>query len=195
MLCLLCWILEAVIGVSAALVAVFGAVLCFGFKILEPKEIATCVPWGLIIFIGSVMQMGSMFSLMGISDWISVVLTPVFSSITNVYLLVAVIVLLVYLIRFALASQAAVITLIIIVLNPIVSKMGISPFVLGLIAFTSMQVWFMPYQNTTYMAAFGAGASYVKHSDVAKSCIAFCIISLVANLICIPYWQMFGYII
>ena len=192
--CLICWILESVIGVSPAVVAVVGALLCFGTGIINPKELGSIVPWGLIIFIGSVMQMGTMFSAVGISGWVSTLLTPLFESVGNIYLLVAVIAVLVYIIRLVLNSQVAVIMLFVAILGPIVARFGMGAHALGLVIFTATQMWFMPYQSSTYAAALGAGGEYVRHKDIAKSCAAYCVISLAACLVSLPYWKLIGLI-
>ncbi len=192
-LCFVCWIFEELIGVSAALTAVIGGLLCFTLRVLEPKEIATRVPWGLILFIGGVLQMGAVLGSTGISLWLQNVLGPVFEGISGRYVLVAVVFIFTVIIRFFLVSQMSAIMILLAVLTPIVQALGMSPFVLGIILITATQIWFIPYQNINLIAATAAADGYVRNRDLFKCSVGYFFVALAGCLISVPFWSLLGY--
>ena len=192
--CLVLWILERPLGLSSAATALIGGGLCFGLGILEPKDLGTRINWSMVLFIGCVVQMGNMFTQMGVSAWLQVLLAPVFSSFTNVFALTVVLVLLVIASRFLIASQTACIMLFLAIVTPVTTALGMNPFVLGLIVYTAVQVWYVPYQNSVFAPALGAAEGWVRHKDTVKSCLCYCLLSLAACLASIPYWSLLGYL-
>ena len=191
--CIVCWIFEKRLGVAAEITALIGALLCYLFKILEPKDLSERVAWPLIIFVGAVIQLGNMFSLTGINGWLTELLHPIFTALDNKFLLVLCIVLLVTVVRFFVASQGANLMLFVAILTPVAQSSGINPFVMGLIVYASQQLWFVPYQSTTYAPTLGVMDGYMRHGDAAKACFGYVGISLAGLLISIPYWSLLGY--
>ena len=191
--CIICWILEKRIGVAAEITALVGAILCFLFGVLEPKDLSQRVSWPLIVFVGAVIQLGNMFGLTGINGWLTEVLKPIFLTLHNRFLMVIVVVIVVTLVRFLVASQGANLLLFVAILTPVAISTGINPWIMGLIVYVSQQLWFAPYQSTTYTPALGVMEGNMLHSDAVKGCFGYVIVSLVGLLISTPYWMMLGY--
>lgn len=192
-LCLVFWILEKVTGISAGAVALAGAVLCFAFRVLDSKDIKN-LPWGFIIFVGVVLNMGEMFVSTGISDWLTTMIGPVMKQIDNQVLIVAMVFVITVAMRFAIASQTAVITILTSLFAPLVLAAGISPFAAGLVVYTAVPVWIAYYQNPTYLAAMECMDGTVKHGDTLKAAFIYIGVALLADLAVIPYWMILGYL-
>jgi len=192
--CLIMWVLESVTGVEATIVALFGSLLCIAAGIISFEDFAKAVPWTMIVFSGTVMVIGNMFSAGGINDYLQVILGPVFDSLKNPVLLIIVIVLAANIVRLFIASLSAVAMIFMAILVPIVSAMGMSPFVTALIIFAAIQCWFTTYQNGVYLPAYHTAEDTIKQKYSAIGCAAYELISLAACLASIPYWRMLGYI-
>ena len=188
------WIFESQLGIPAAVTAMLAAFFCFVLGILDRKEIATAPNWNLIIFLGGVLSLGSIFSKVGIDMWLQALLSPVFEKMNNPYLMVVIIAATVVLIRFVLVSQSATIIIMLAILSPVASTIGLSPFTIGLIVYTAETCWFVPYQNAVFATAFACNNGTLEHKGTIKLCVAFQIISVIACLVSLPYWNFMGYI-
>ncbi|MDR1574068.1 MAG: anion permease [Clostridiales Family XIII bacterium] len=192
LLCLALWITESFTGINAAVTALLATVaFCFA-GILREKELFEKMQWGLLIFVGAVLGMSNIFSLLGINDWLISILRPVISSIGNPALLFFATALLTILIRAVIVSMTASIVLFMAVLSPVVEPLGINPFVMGIVVYTSMQVFFLKYQNISYLPALGQAASMVRHEDTVKMSAAYSVVSVLGLMLSIPYWSLLG---
>jgi len=119
---------------------------------------------------------------------------PLLSSISNIFLLIIVLFLLVYIARFIIASQTVVIGLMLSVLLPILETVGLHPFVTGLMIYMGCNVWFMLYQNTIFMACFGSMQGTIEAKSATKLSYVYALVMIIASFISIPYWNLLGYI-
>lgn len=188
------WILESQTGIPAAATAMFAAFLCFAMGILEPKDIATAPNWNLIIFLGGVLSLGSVFSKTGIDRWLQTLLSPVFERMNNPYLMIVLIAITVVLVRFILVSQSATIIIMLAILSPVASAIGLSPFTIGLVVYTAETCWFVPYQNAVFTTAFACNNGTLEHRGTVKLCLVFQVLSTAACLASLPYWKIMGYL-
>ncbi|MGI6072271.1 MAG: SLC13 family permease [Lachnospiraceae bacterium] len=191
--CLFFWILESFIGVHSAVIAVIGGVLCFCFKVLEPDDIKTGLPWDFIIFMGVVLNMGEVFTKTGLGDWLQAIIYPLTGIMTNKTIFVLVVFLVAVAMRFVLNSQAATITISLCVFSPLSITLGINPFITGLVVYSAVAVWIAFYQNPTYLAGFEAMEGTIRHSSTVKAGICYLVVALIGCLVSIPYWSMLGY--
>lgn len=191
--CLLFWFLEKSIGISAGAVALVGGIACFACGVLDGKEICTGVPWGFVMFTGVVLNMGNVFVDTGISVWLLSLTKPLFEQVKTPYLVIIITFIITVALRFALASQTAVITLLISVLSPIVTSIGIHPIVIGLVIYTATFCWIVMYQNPTYLSALESMNGTVRHGATIPAAVGYLILALLACLISVPYWGMMGY--
>lgn len=186
------WLLENIIGIEAAVTAMFVAFLAFATGILEKKDIQTAVPWGLVIFVGCVLNLGNMFAKFGIDKWLSGILEPFFAQISSPAIMIIIVVIVVILIRFVMVSLSATIVLVMATLSSVVQTIGISPYIMGLVILAAEQVWFVSFQNVVYTPALQAMDGTIKHPEPAKYCLIFQIVSTIAFLVSIPYWKLLG---
>ncbi|MDR1246468.1 MAG: anion permease [Clostridiales Family XIII bacterium] len=192
LICLALWISEPFTGLNAAVTSLLAAVaLCFA-GVLRERDLFNDMQWGLLIFVGAVLGMGNIFSLLGINDKLISVLRPIISSIGNPALLFVAAALLTILVRTVIVSMSASLVLFMTVLSPVVEPLGINPFIMGIVVYTSMQVFFLKYQNISFLPALGQATETVRHSDTVKMSAAYSLISVVGLVLSIPYWKLLG---
>lgn len=192
--CLVFWILEKVTGISAGTVAIIGGVCCFAFGILDKKEISTALPWGFILFMGVALNMGEVFNLTGISQWLLWLVEPLLTYSSSPVVILLLVFLIALAMRFVIASQTAVLTLLTSLLTPVALSVGIHPLIPGLVVYATVSCWLMTYQNPTYMAALESMEGTIKHENTLKAAGLYLALALLAVLVSIPYWTLLGYI-
>jgi DASS family divalent anion:Na+ symporter len=85
--------------------------------------------------------------------------------------------------------MSAALVLFMAVLSPVVEPLGINPFVMGIVVYTSMQIFFLKYQNISFLPALGQAADTVRHRDTVKMSAAYSVISVLGLMLSIPYWK------
>lgn len=193
-LCLIFWIFEKQSGINATTTAVVGMLICFVSGTLSPKDIGTRVPWGLVIFIGSVLSLGNRFADCGLSDYINSLFAPIFSSMPNIFIAILVMFIIVYIVRIFVAAQAVVISMFLGIMMPVMTEMGMNPFVLGLLIYTAVNTFFVLFQNPIYAAGFGAMDGTIEQKNCMNGAILYAVVALICAMVCIPYWYLIGYI-
>jgi DASS family divalent anion:Na+ symporter len=193
LLCLALWITEPLTGLDASVTALLAAVaLCFAGA-LQDRELLREMQWGLLLFVGAVLGMSNIFSLLGINDWLIEMLRPAISSVGNPLLLFPAVAVLTIVLRSVIVSMSASLVLFMAILSPVVEPLGISPFIMGIVVYTSMQIFFLKYQNISFLPALGQAASMVRHRDTVKMSVAYSVVSLAGIMLSIPYWNILGF--
>jgi divalent anion:Na+ symporter, DASS family len=150
------------------------------------------------MFIGCIFTVSNVFGVLKISEWIGKVMGPYIAPYLsgNIYIFLAGLCVLIYLIRFVLASQLAVMTIFTLFLTPFAIKAGIHPWVMGFTTFVAINVWVMMYQNAQYLVAFyGAnGGEMVSHKQMVKLSVAYMVVSIIGLWASVPIWMMTGMI-
>jgi DASS family divalent anion:Na+ symporter len=191
---LLFWMTEPLHGVNAALVALTGLVALLGSGVLDRADFRSGVGWDNLIFIGAIINLGTVLTALNIDQWIARVCNPMISPImSNPYLLVIVLSVTVFAVRFLLVSFVATIAIFTVVLTPLAVKAGINPWIIGFLVFVSSNVWIAFYQNSSFLTSYYAvDGKMVTHRQMIPFSIAYCIITIAAGLLSVPYWQYLG---
>lgn len=193
---LLFWMTEMVHGIPSALVAIISLCALLGFNIYDRQGFRQLIPWDSIIFIGGIINLGSVLPYLKIDQWIGEAIGPfIIPMMENPYLLVITLALAIYLVRFVFVSMIATLTIFSALLMPFAVQAGIDPWIIGFIILASINVWTVNYQNSSYLTSFYAtGGDMVKHSQVARMSLAYMLISLLGFLASIPFWEFIGLI-
>ncbi len=195
---LLLWMTEVLHGINATITAIAALAALIGYNVIDRNSFKSSIAWDAIMFIGCIFAVSGVFSALKITGWIGKVLGPQVAPLLagNLYLFLAVLCVIIYLVRFVLASQLAVITIFTLLLTPLALKEGISPWIMGFASFVAINVWILMYQNAQYLVAFfgAAGGEMVSHRQMVKLCVAYMIISVIGLLISIPVWKLTGMI-
>lgn len=186
----LLWILESRLGIDASVTALGAACLCFATGLLSSKEISTAVPWGLVIFLGGVLNLGNILSKAGIDIWLQSVLAPLFTSMRDPVVFIAAVALMVIVLRLILVSQSATVIILMAVLAPVAISAGIHPFAIGFVVLTMQQCWFLSYQNVVFTPALSCMQGSLSHNRTVSACGIFELLALAGLLISIPLWKL-----
>ncbi len=193
--CLLLWMTEKLHGVLAAVVALIAVCILIGLGVFEREDFRSGMAWDAIIFIGCIINISSVFPALKIDKWLGMVAGPYLTPlVSNVWMFILVGSLTIYLVRFFIVSMTATFTIFVVIVTPFAVAAGINPFVTAFIIFTSVNVFHMFYQNSTYLAGYYAAGGMVSHSRMVKLSLAYMIISIVALAACVPVWHLTGFI-
>ena len=187
------WMTERVHGISAAQVAVAALVLMLAFNIFDRVAFRSKIAWDSIFFIGGILNLAALFPALKVDKWIGSAIGPYLSPLlSNMYLLIIALAVLVFFLRFVLVSQVATLTIFVVLLSPLAVAMKMNPLIPAFIVITSVNLWNVVFQNTTFLAAFYAGGGMVKHSQTIKMSVAYAGINIIALLASVPVWKMLG---
>lgn len=193
--CLILWMLERVLGVSSAAVAVLGMTVLVGANVIDKADFDKKVSWNLVFFIGAVISIGSMIKYLDIDDFIGAKLGPVMMPLLNKpVLFIIVFVAIVVLARFVIASTLTSTVLFTVVAVPFVAAVGINPWCIGFIAYVSVHVWFARYQMPLFLTATATAGNgeMLTQKQAAFQSLIYIIVSTIGLLVCIPWWGMLG---
>lgn len=192
---LLLWMTERVHGISAAQVAL--AALCFMliFKVFDRPQFRAKIGWDSICFIGSILCLASVFPVLKVDKWVAgtvgVYLVPLIS---NMYVFVVACAVLLYLLRFAVPSMTATIGIFTIFFVPLAVAAHINPLLPAFVVLTSVNIWNVPYQSTTFLTALYASNKMIRHPQAIKMSVAYMVINIIGLLASVPMWKMIGMI-
>lgn len=194
-ICLLMWMTSKTHGVSATVVSLAGFSAMWLLGVFKKGEFRSKIPWETIIFIGSVLCLASLVGSTGWSDWIGQKLGGVLAPlVSNVYVYIIILSILVILMRFVVISQTATFSLFFVVMAPIAASLGISEFITGFVISAGCLVWNSNYQNSSWLTAFaGAGGDeFTTFKEQLKMSVGYSVMLIVGSLISVPFWKMFG---
>lgn len=188
------WILERKLNISSSITAVISLGVLLGLKVMSPTEFRQKIAWDPAIFIGCAMSLGSVLGLVGVSDWLRVVLrniiTPVLSHPLFTVVFLAIVI---YLAKIFLVSLITAGTIFLLVLIPFFGSLKYEPIILVFIVATSINVWFLPYMNPPYLTTSAAvDNSMANNKHAMISSFAYMILNVIGLLISVPYWKFLG---
>lgn len=190
--CLVLWIFEKQSGINATITTIAGALVLFFTGCLKPSDIANKVPWGLIIFIGCVLSLGNRFTDCGLTALFLSWFQPIFANSSNIYLTVALMIVLIVVVRFFIAAQAVVISLFIGIMMPVMSAMGFDVFCIALLVQACVNNFFTLYQNPCYLTSFGAMGDTIVQKDCIKGALLHTVVMFICSFVSIFVWQITG---
>jgi len=192
---LLFWMTERLHGINAAIIALASMSILILAKVFDRPEFRKDMPWDTAVFIGCIVGISYIFPALKIDKWMGSVLVPYLTPLaSNPYLFLAGLAVVIYILRFALISMTATITIFTVMLSPVATAAGMSPWVIAITVSASMMLWNVSYQNLVYLVSYAASGELVSHKQTAKLCVAYMIVSIIAIMVSIPYWQMLGLI-
>lgn len=192
---IIAWMTTSIHGVDSFVIAMILWVLMVAKGLFTPAEITTKLPWTVIIMMGAITGIASLFSVTGLGGWLQATIAPLISTLVpNAFMLIIVVSVVTYILRYAVVSLMACLTIMFAIFAPIAATIGVSPFVVIWTAYTATQVWNLSFHNTSYIMAEGMSGGLVEWKNVAASSYFYMIINLLGNLACIPVWKLMGFI-
>jgi len=194
-LALVCWMLERTLNIPAVIVALLAVCIFVLTNVLTIPDLRAKVPWDMMIFYGGLLGIAIVFPSLKIDKWLGGLVTPYIAPlVSNPYLFIAALAICIYIVRTAIISLTATLTLFMLMIIPVASAAGYNPWVIGIVTYASMWVWHLLYQNGLYIPAFYAVEGLVEQKQMAKLSVAYMIISILGFWACIPVWQFMGLI-
>ena len=188
------WALEPIHGISSTAVVLVALAAIFVAGIYGFSEFRSGMNWEMLLFIGIAMGLTSVFSATGIDEWVISLVGPVIEHLAfSPYVFVVGIGIATVLLRFVIVSEMAYVNIFMAFMVPMAVSFGINPWIVGFTVYATVNPWFAFYQNPIYMAAFYAvDGKMVKHADMAKYCVLYLAICILALAVSVPYWQAIG---
>lgn len=181
--------------INSAWVALASFFLLFSWGVLNDKAVRAEIDWNFLLSFGALVGYGGLISSSGLGSMAAKYLGPLMAGfVGSPYLLLPVISLAMFGLRFVLPLPAAQLVLLLSVL-PVIHSTGIDPFVVCLTVLISGNPWFTRYQNSIYVGLMEATEGRLfDHHQTRKAAIAHVLASLTAIIGSIPWWQWLGLI-
>lgn len=192
---LLGWMTTKITGIDATLVAMIVLLLLFITGVLEAPDFKNKIAWSSVVFIGCIYSLASLISKMGWSSYLAKVLAPVLSPIvSNIWILIPVLCIVVYIMRIVVISQTAAITIVYAIFGGICMEYGIHPWPILFTGYVATLVWHYAANNVTYATALAAtNDEMVSFGDTFQMNVVYMVVNLIACTASIPVWMLLGY--
>jgi anion transporter len=188
------WATDRIHHLPSFLIGMFGlGVLAFS-GIVRDKDIGSGISWPLLLFIGGIFSLTNVVQEYRITDWLAGYLVPVVRSLTfSTLLLLAVLVVATYLMRFIDPSGLLAIPVLFLPIAEPLSAVGLRPLVIvAPLVMGSVPFW-LNYQNI--WATMGDGMTDGRAFTGTQRLIlatVYAIATLIAMLIGTVYWKAIG---
>ena len=197
LVCVVLWATENYHGFASHVVALAAVVVLMMTNVISVADFTKGVGWTMLLIIAILVGLGNVFEEVGINAFVATLIQPLVTPIAgNPYILLTVITLICYVLRFVITSQMTALPIFMSIMLPICEVSNISPWVMGFVILTATSTWNVIYQNTFAMQGFAAYDvdKNVVYGQLAKSSICFMLINIIAIVISIPIWSMMGFI-
>ncbi len=194
-ICVLFWVFESATGIPAVIPAVIGGVLLIAAGVLAVSDLSACLPWNILIFSGGVMGIAGALGSVKITDWIgSAFGGPMGALIANPYVFVLAGTVIFTMLRFVLVDHMSAFTLFIVVLLPFAVASGVTPMLVGIVAYVNVMPFFVYYQNIQFVVAYEGfgGDKMAPFTSVSMYYFVYMAISTAGLLLTVPYWTVLG---
>ena len=192
------WMTEKMHGISSAIVAIASMSVLLGFYLYDRPAFRSSIPWDAAIFMGGILNLSVVFPALKIDKWVGDNLGPYVVPLLsqNFFIFLALLCIIIYAVRFVIASQLACITIFTLLLTPFAINAGINPWIMAFTCYVAINVWMVMYQNVQYVTAFylAGNGEMVTHKQMLKLTFAYMAISVAGLMVSIPVWKLMGMI-
>ncbi|MEX0975384.1 MAG: SLC13 family permease [Bacillota bacterium] len=192
---LILWMTGPLHGIDGATVALAAVVFLSVAGILDRAAFQGKISWTGLLYVGFTLNLAEVLPYLGIDAWLGTKIQPIFAPLTgHPALFFAVLMLTVFVMRQFLISDFAVVTIMVLMLTPVATAAGISPWTIGIATHLMVQsVWILPFQSDTYLvshqAAQGRLADQRKATLLSLVASACTVLAVLASM---PYWRYLG---
>jgi di/tricarboxylate transporter len=179
-------------GVSPAWVCVAGFVVLAVGGVLTAQTLRA-VNWSFLLLFGTFISMSSIFSAVGLDQWLARVLAGGLAGFANTpALFVVALTLFCFGLNLLLRVPVAA-PLVIVALAPLAAGMGISPWVVAMVALTACNGFLLPHQSNMYLALYnGTGGRLFTHAQARPLAVLYALLVLAGLVACTPIWHAMG---
>jgi len=188
------WVLEKQTGFNNTLSTLIALSLLSVVGLLTPAEFSSKIPWPVIILFGGILNYADLISTLKVGTWLATTLGPILGgTVSNAWLLVPVLCIVTYLLRYAVMSVFATVIITYSIFGPVAASFGIEPFLVAFTTLTAANVYTTSFNNTNYIAAQAAAGGMVTYKSAKPMAYAYLAINLIACLVSIPLWKLLGW--
>ncbi len=189
------WITKNYTGIPECIFAIIVYAFLHTVGAISNQEFRSEIPWDIWIYVGGIVCIASLFTVLEIDVWLAAVMEPIVRLITHnaiIYLIGLVII--VYLFRIFIVSSIATVTIFYVVFaSTAYNLLGISPFITGFLIIAASKSWPTEYTNTNFVTAQAImGKDAVDFKEAQRMSHVFIAITILAAIISIPYWKIIG---
>ncbi|NLW17260.1 MAG: hypothetical protein GX033_06420 [Firmicutes bacterium] len=191
------WITEPWHGISAVTVALSGLVILLATGVVSKKSLQSDLGWTTLIFLGVILNLGTVFSFLGIDHFLGETVTPLLTPLTNnTFLFMLVLMVTTVALRFLVVSTNALMAILLLMLAPVAQQAGISVWAMGItIQLIGHSMFVLPYQSANYtVAASVTQGEAISPSQAARGSLACVGAIMIAVLLSLPVWGYLGLI-
>lgn len=187
---ILLWITESFHGISTTVVTLC-AVLALTFAgIFSASDYGTKIPWLIIVMVGAVLGVASLMTSTGVTAWVGDVVAPLLGPVgTNIWLLVPVVFIATFLLRYVVVSMSATMLIMFAIFAGEASAAGIHPIVVIFTSLMASNCWQTPFNNAVYIATGAQVASIGEYKYLRSTTYIASAVALVACMASIPVWS------
>ena len=157
-------------------------------------DFVTKMSWPMVFFVGGILCLAGMISVLHIDAWIAPILAPVLAPITaNPYIFVAALCILTYIVRLVIVSQVATVTIFYAALSGIGLAAGINPWVIAWVCYMSSLCFHFEFSSAQFMTTYSlTNGEMTSFKNCVPANVLFMAANLAGCLISVPVWQMMG---
>ena len=179
-------------GIDPAWLGVVALAVLAGTGVLAANGLSS-VNWSFALLSGILTSMSDVFSDTQLDKWLAGIATQLVGGLASTPVaFVAALTMLCFALSIVMRWQAAA-PLLTISLAPVGLTAGIDPWIIGLIALTACNGFFLPYQSTTYLALYhGTNGRLFTHRQARPMAVAYAVATLLALCASVPFWRAIG---
>jgi anion transporter len=167
------------------------------FRVIEVKDIGPAISWDLVLFMGAIMGLGTIFYNTGVASFLSASFSPILNTLAaSPWMLLFAALVGLFIWRFLDVSQLyATIPFLVPLLPVLYTEHGIHPLVLFMVFIMAGNCFFAAYhQPFVILGQSLAGPASWTPSQLRKAGIIYLVASLMTLGASIPYWMITGFI-
>lgn len=188
------WVVGPMFDIDAGVWSFFVLGLMLVFGLMSGEEFMQAVPWSTIFFVGAIFSLAGLISSTGVATWFASLVAPFLQPVVaNPYLFVFAVLVITYVLRIVIVSQAATVTILIAGLMTTAAAAGIDPFVLVFTSYMGCLMWYFDFTSSQYLITMAiTNGSMCEFKDTRRYNLAFLAIHAIACLASVPWWSFLG---
>ncbi len=185
-------LLQPLLRIDSAWLAISALVLVIAGGALDRESFRSSIEWGFLILFGVLLGTGGVLRSVGVDRWIGDTLVPLARTVGHPGVLIVLLAGCVVACRLVLPWIPATL-LLSLALVPAAARLGLSPWVVGVVVLMAANTWLHPSQSDFCRLVRDAtrGEMFtVRHGIVVG--VALTLLTLVAIAASVPYWRAIG---
>lgn len=190
------WLTEPIHGIAAINVALLADVAMLVCGLFTRQEFSAKGNWHMVVFVATLMGFSGYMSTTGVGNMIAGLIGPVVSPIiSNAWLFVPCLVIIVVLLRYFVVSQLCTCAIMLAIFGPLGVTYGLSAFIIIFITHQVGGSWNTSYNNPVAMGLIAiVGEDNISYRDARIISYVYCVLCLIAFTLSVPVWQSLGMI-